>query len=111
MVKPLEPYASISFEEAGQIYRQVLDEFGEVKSHYSELTDKSKRDMKKEDMGILSDDLVALSQLTSKRSVQEEILRVKKEETLWYKIDKLHLGISDYLANFNNTGVKKGGFD
>ncbi len=80
MVKPLEPYASISFEEAGQIYRQVLDEFGEVKSHYSELTDKSKRDM-------------------------------KKEETLWYKIDKLHLGISDYLANFNNTGVKTGGFD
>lgn len=111
MVRTLEYHSGLSLEEAEERYREVIDEFERVKGRYSGLFGRffgRLFGLREEDQKALTDCLGVLIPLSLEDSVQEQIHQVKpREDTLWYRSERLVYQIVDYFANFKNTGVTR----
>ncbi len=106
MVRPLEYDTGLNLQEAEERYREVRDEFEKVKSHYSGLFGRFKRNLCEEDNKTLADCTGVLLPLGMKASVQDQVRQTQSiEDTLHYQIGQLHWQIMEYLANFKNSGV------
>ncbi len=108
MVRELKYNSKLSLDEAEERYKEVRDEFERVKSHYSGLFSRFKKNLRQEDDKILTDCIGVLLPLGVETLVQKQLLQAEsKEETLWNKVSLLQYEIMNYLANFKNTGVKR----
>lgn len=108
MIRPLEYNSGLSLEEAKERYKEVRCEFEKVKSNYSGLIKKLKRNIDEADNKTLADCIGVLLPLGMEDSVQNQIMQAKSmEDTLHYQIGQLNWQIMDYLADFKNTGVTR----
>jgi predicted transcriptional regulator len=108
MVRPLEYNSGLNLQEAEERYREVRDEFDKVKSHYSGLLGRFKRNLREEDKKTLTDCIGVLLPLGMEASVQDQVRQVQSiEDASHYQIGQLSIEIMDYLANFKNTEVTR----
>ena len=108
MIKPLEYHSGLSLQEAEERFREVRDEFEKVKSHYSGLFGRFKRNLGEEDLKTIADCTGVLLPLGIEASVQDQTRQAQSiESTLHYQIGQLTFQMMDYLANFKNTGVTR----
>ncbi len=95
-------------QEAERRYREVRDEFEKVKSHYSGLFGRFKRNLREVDNKTLDDCTGVLLPLGMEASVQDQVRQAQSiEDTLHYQMGQLNWQILDYLTKFKNTGVRK----
>ncbi len=108
MVRPLEYNTGLNLQEAEERYREVRAEFEKVKSHYSGLLGRFKKNLCEGDNKTLVDCTGVLLPLGMEASVQDQVRQTQSiEDTLHYQIGQLNFQIIDYLANFKNTGVTR----
>ena len=106
MVRPLQYHLGLSLEEAKERFEEVRGEFKRVKSQYSGLFGRFKRNMSEKDKGLLTDCVGVLLPLGLESSVQSQEKQTPNiEDTLNYQITQLNYQIMEYLSNFKNTGV------
>lgn len=108
MVRPLEYNSGLNLQEAEKRYSEVRDEFEKVKSHYSGLFGRFKRNLREVDSKTLADCIGVLLPLGMEVSVQDQIKQAQSiEDTLHNQIGQLNFEIMDYLASFKNTGITR----
>jgi hypothetical protein len=114
MVKPLEYDSGISLEEAMERYKEIEEEFEEVRSYYSNpysgflgsFRRVFRKNMRREDIKRLSNCFGSLILLSYEKSVQSETGEKPIEDTLIYKIGNLEFEILEYASQFKNTGIR-----
>lgn len=106
MVNPIDHNLGLSLEEAREKYEEVKKEFERVRSCYSGLVSRFRKNMKGEDIKSLTDCFGVLLPLGGEDSVQGEVEKARSVEdrTLHYQIGTLSAEIRAYLAGFKNSG-------
>jgi predicted transcriptional regulator len=104
MMRALEYNSGLSLEEAEERYKEVKGEFEKVKSNYSGLIKRFKRNINETDNQILTGCIDVLLPLGAEDSVQAQVREAKNlNDTLHYKIGVLNWDINCFLSRFKNT--------
>lgn len=109
LVRPLEYGSGISLQEAEERYKEVVEGFKRVKSHYSGIFSRFKRNMSQEDQRALDFYTRVLLPLSLETSVQGQQTQqvLPSEDTLLNKISELSYQIMGYLSNSRNSGFTR----
>ncbi len=104
MVRPLEYNSGLSLAQAEERFIEVRNEFKRIKSSYSGLFSRFKKDIRYHDKRSLSDCVGVLLPLYMEESVLGQVGKTEDfEETLHYKIGELNVQIQEYLTKFKNS--------
>lgn len=109
MVRPLAYHSGLSHEDAEKRYFEVRTEFRNVRRDYFGLFGRQKtRQIHERDEQTLSECAGVLLTLGLEGSVQQQTMGARNyRKTLHYRIAELSHEIIDFMANFDNTGVKR----
>lgn len=111
LLRPLDYGSGLRLPDAEERLTEATIEFNRVKSHY-QIKQGHAENLAPEDKKTLSDCLGVVLPLGLEAAVQEEAKAAlatgkRLEGTLHQRTAELAYQITDYLANFENTGVRR----
>ena len=104
-----ERLSGISLEEVGGLLAMITFKYVDVRMRYSGPLSMFRRNMREDDIGILTDAVGDLLPLSINSEVQAQVLEAgpgtDSSDIAILRIGPLFFGIMAYMANFKNTGI------